>query len=111
MAEGAAKPEATVVLTQSVAPVRKLAVFLPISDEAVLDGAAFFQDILNDLTADLVRAENAQILSGSGVAPNLEGLTVVASTQTQARAQTRTWTPCSRRRPSCARARSSSPRT
>jgi len=52
---------------------------------AVLDGAAFFQDILNDLTADLVRAENAQILSGSGVAPNLEGLTVVAGTQTQAR--------------------------
>ena len=73
------------MLTQSVAPVRKLAVFLPISDEAVLDGAAFFQDILNDLTADLVRAENAQILSGSGVAPNLEGLTVVAGTQTQAR--------------------------
>ena len=85
VAEGAAKPEATVVLTQSVAPVRKLAVFLPISDEVVLDGAAFFQDILNDLTADLVRAENAQILSGSGVAPNLEGLTVVAGTQTQAR--------------------------
>ena len=73
------------MLTQSVAPVRKLAVFLPISDEAVLDGAAFFQDILNDLTADLVRAENTQILSGSGVAPDLEGLTVVAGTQTQAR--------------------------
>jgi HK97 family phage major capsid protein len=85
VAEGAAKPEATVVLSQSVAPVRKLAVFLPITDEAVLDGAAFFQDILNDLTADLVRAENAQILSGSGVAPNLEGLTVVAGTQSQAR--------------------------
>ncbi len=85
VAEGAAKPEATVVLTQSVAPVRKIAVFLPISDEAVLDGAAFFQDILNDLVGDLVRAENSQILSGSGVAPNIEGLTIVAGTQTQAR--------------------------
>jgi HK97 family phage major capsid protein len=85
VAEGAAKPEATVVLTQSVAPVRKIAVFLPISDEAVLDGAAFFSDILDDLVGDLIRAENAQILSGSGVAPNIEGLTVVSGTQTQAR--------------------------
>ncbi len=41
VAEGAAKPEATVVLTQSVAPVRKIAVFLPISDEAVLDARLF----------------------------------------------------------------------
>ncbi len=33
----------------------------------------------------MIRAENAQILSGSGVAPNIEGLTVVSGTQTQAR--------------------------
>jgi HK97 family phage major capsid protein len=84
--EGALKPEATIVAEQEEAPVRKIAAFLPMSEEVATDGGEqFVNEILGDLIADVIRAENAQLLTGSGTAPNLRGLLSTTGVLTQAR--------------------------
>lgn len=86
VAEGDLKPEATVVAAQVEAPVRKIAVFLPVTDEAIADGGQqFVAEMVDDLTRDLIRAENAQIVNGNGTAPNLRGILQTTGIQTRAR--------------------------
>ena len=86
VAEGDLKPEASIVIDQIEAPVRKLAVFLPVTDEALADGGQqLVGELVDDLTRDLIRAENAQILNGSGVAPHLRGILQTTGIQTRAR--------------------------
>ena len=86
VAEGGLKPEATIAATQVEAVARKIAVWLPVSDEALADGGERFVDeLVSELTRDMLRAENAQLLSGSGVAPNLTGVLNTTGIQTRAR--------------------------
>jgi HK97 family phage major capsid protein len=86
VSEGALKPEATIVAASVEAPVRKIAAYLPISDEVVADGGGgFLDEILGDLVRDVIRAENAQLLSGNGTAPNLRGLLQTSGILTRAR--------------------------
>lgn len=86
VAEGAAKPEATIAASQVEAVARKLAVWVPVTDEVLADGGqSFLNDIVADLTRDLVRVENAQLANGTGVAPNLTGILATTGVQTKAR--------------------------
>lgn len=86
VAEAAAKPEATIVADQLEAVARKLAVWVPASDEVIADGGqSLLSDLVADLARDLVRVENAQLLNGNGTAPNLRGILNTSGVQTRAR--------------------------
>jgi HK97 family phage major capsid protein len=71
--EGGAKPESTLVFAETSEPVRKIATFLPISDE-LLEDAPQIQAYLNQrLTLFVKQVEESQLLLGSGTAPALQG--------------------------------------
>ncbi len=85
VAEGAAKPESSPVWVQVVAPVRKLAHHTRVNDEVLQDFSNFSNVVGSELLAGLIDAENAQLLTGSGVAPNLTGLLNTTGILTRAR--------------------------
>lgn len=86
VAQGAAKPESSPVWTQVSSPVRKLAHYVRINDEVLQDFVNFRQVIGTELLAGLIDAENGQLLTGSGVDPNLTGLLTTSGILTRARA-------------------------
>jgi hypothetical protein len=88
VAEGAAKPESTPVWTEVTATVRKLAHHTRVNDEVVADFDAFRQVIGNSMLAGLIATENAQLITGTGVAPNLLGLATNPSVLTVGSART-----------------------
>jgi len=65
-------------------PVRKLAHFVSVSNEALADFANFAQVVEQEMVAGLVLAENAQVLSGDGTGTNLTGLLATSGIQTYA---------------------------
>lgn len=72
-AEGGAKPESSLVFGETSEPVRKIATFLPVSDE-LLEDAPQIQAYLNQRLQLFVRqVEESQLLLGNGTAPNLQG--------------------------------------
>lgn len=74
VAEGARKPESTMTLAQSTAPVVKLAHFMKASTE-ILDDFPALQSLINErLTYGLKLVEDNQLLNGSGVGNNLNGI-------------------------------------
>lgn len=74
VAEGARKPESTMTLSQSTAPVVKLAHFMKASTE-ILDDFPALQSLINErLTYGLKLVEDNQLLNGSGVGNNLNGI-------------------------------------
>ena len=85
VAQGAAKPESSPVWTQVSVDIRKLAHYVRINDEVLADFTNFRQVIGTELLAGLIEAENGQLLTGSGVAPNISGLLTTAGILTQAR--------------------------
>ena len=84
-AEGVAKPEATLVLTERTEPVRKIAVYLPITDEAMEDEPRVRDYVENRLRFMVQQRLNTQILVGDGTAPNLSGILDRVGIQTQAK--------------------------
>ena len=86
VAEGAAKPESSPVWQQLSVPIRKLAHYVRINDEVLADFTNFRQVIETELLAGLIEAENGQLLTGSGVVPNLSGLLTTSGILTRARA-------------------------
>jgi hypothetical protein len=84
--EGAAKPESAITFTQVDEPVRKVATFLPVSDEMLEDMAQIRSYLDNRLRLFVQQAEEAQLLSGSGTAPNIRGLLNRTGIQTGTRA-------------------------
>lgn len=84
VAEGGDYPEAALALTEKSSPVRKIAVFLPTTDEQ-LEDVPQAEGYINRRLPFMVRQRlNSQLANGNGTAPNLRGLTNVAGTQTQA---------------------------
>lgn len=84
VAEGGTKPEATLALTERNEPVRKIAVWLPVTDEQ-LEDVPQVQGYLNNRLGFMVRQRlDGQILVGNGTAPNLSGITDRSGIQTQA---------------------------
>lgn len=84
-AEGAAKPEAALALTERTSPVRKIAVWIPVTDEQLEDVEGIKEYLDNRLGFMVRQRLDQQIVSGDGVAPNLTGLLNVTGIQTQAK--------------------------
>lgn len=74
VAEGAVKPQTDFDVVEASAKVEKIAVWMKVSKEA-LDDIKFLQAEINTELRELVELKlDEQILSGDGVAPNLEGI-------------------------------------
>jgi len=85
VAEGAKKPESALELTEKSSPVRKIATWLPVTDEALDDVPMVESYIDSRLRTFLQIRENGQLLVGDGAAPNLRGITKTVGIQTLAR--------------------------
>ncbi len=84
-AEGGAKPESTLVLTERTSNVRKIPVILPVTDEQLADVPQVRGYLENRLPFMVRQRLSAQVITGNGTAPNLRGLLNVAGIQTQAK--------------------------
>jgi HK97 family phage major capsid protein len=85
VAEGGPFPEAALAFTQQSSPVRKVAVWLPVTDEQ-LEDVPQIQGYINNRLPFMIRQRlDAQIISGNGTAPNLRGIQAVVGIQTQAK--------------------------
>ena len=73
-AEGAAVGEAALAFTEQTEAIRKLGIFIPVTDELIADEAGI-QGYLNSRLQTMIKLRlDSQLLSGDGTAPNLEGL-------------------------------------
>lgn len=72
--EGDAKPESTITFTEVTEPVRKVATFLPVSDEMLEDVAQIRSYLDSRLALFVLHEEEDQLLNGDGTAPNVSGL-------------------------------------
>lgn len=84
-AEGGTYQEATLALTERASQVRKIAVFLPVTDEEFEDEPRARAYVDNRLPFMLRQRLDSQILNGSGTGVNLLGTTNVVGIQTQAK--------------------------
>lgn len=78
VAESAAKPEATMATTLLTAPVRTLAVHMPVTEQQLQDVPQIQSMIDNELLNDLARLEEKQFMYGSGAGENLQGILPLA---------------------------------
>lgn len=74
VAEGAAKPESTLTFTATQDPVRKIAHWLPVTEEMLEDVPQIRSYIDSRLVLGVQMEEDDQLLNGTGVAPDLLGL-------------------------------------
>jgi HK97 family phage major capsid protein len=74
VAEGAQKPEAQIAFDPADEPVRKIAVWLPLTDES-LDDIPFLRSYINArLPLFVMNEEDRQLLMGDGTGTNLTGI-------------------------------------
>lgn len=78
-------PEAALALEEKQSPVRKIAVWLPITDEQLEDESHARSYVNNRLPFMLRQRLDSQLLNGNGTAPNLRGVLNTAGIQTQAK--------------------------
>lgn len=84
--EGGTKPESTLVFDAATSEVRKLAHWLPVTEEMLEDVGQIRSYIDARLRLGLDLTEEDQLLNGNGTAPNLRGiLQTVGLTAAQAR--------------------------
>lgn len=74
VAEGVRKPESTLTMAQTTVPVIKLAHFIKASSEILMDYPQMQSIIDGQLTYGLKLIEEGQLLNGSGVGNNLNGI-------------------------------------
>lgn len=74
VAEGGAKPEAGLTSALATSPVRTIAVHTPISEQGLQDIPDVQNTIDNELTWDLKKTEEQQLLWGAGTGANILGL-------------------------------------
>ena len=84
-AEGAAKPEAALALTERTSPVRKIPVYIPVTDEQLEDVPGIQEWIENQLAFMVRQRLDSQLLVGDGLGVNLRGILNVVGIQTQAK--------------------------
>tara|TARA_A100001388_G_scaffold250471_1_gene211772 strand:+ start:1623 stop:2879 length:1257 start_codon:yes stop_codon:yes gene_type:complete len=73
-AEGAAVGEAALAFTEKTEAIRKIGVFLPVTDELLADVSGVQGYVNSRLQTMLKLRLDGQLISGNGTAPNLEGL-------------------------------------
>ena len=83
-AEAGTYAEAAFAFTERTSPVRKIAVFLPVTDEQLEDAAGIQAYLNNRLTFALQQRLDTQVAVGNGTPPNLTGIVSTAGIQTQA---------------------------
>ena len=83
--EGGSYGESARALTEQSSTVRKVATFLPVTDETFEDEARAEAYVNNRLPFMLRQRLDSQILVGNGTAPNLRGVNNVVGIQTQAK--------------------------
>lgn len=84
VAEGAAKPQSNVTFEAKTDVIKKLAVWIPVSDEALDDVPQLYGYLQQLLRYDLKLEEEEQILKGDGTGNNLPGIMTQATTFTPA---------------------------
>lgn len=84
VAAGGTKPTSDPVWTYVLSPIVKVAHVGSVHDEIVADYGAFAQTVGDEFISGLIAAETSQLLTGSGVAPNMRGLLNTVGIQTQA---------------------------
>jgi HK97 family phage major capsid protein len=78
---GGVKPESALTFTETTFPVRWIGHWIPITRQLIQD-TAFMEGYINGRLIDgLKRAEDAQFISGDGVAPNLTGILTTSGIQ------------------------------
>lgn len=82
VAEGASKPQSNVTFEQKTDLVKKIAVWIPVSDEALDDVPQLYGYLQQLLRYDLKLEEEEQILKGDGTGNNLPGIMTQAATFT-----------------------------
>lgn len=85
VAEGGQKPESALEFEEKSADVRKIATILPMTDELFQDAPAMFTYVQGRLTLFLQLAEEAALIGGDGVSPNIEGILHNSGIQVQAK--------------------------
>lgn len=86
VAEAAEKPESAIAFTLRSDTVRKIATWIPVTDEALRD-VPRMQSLIEGMLMFMVkRREELQLLRGNGIAPNLHGVQVRTGVQTYAKA-------------------------
>lgn len=80
VAEGGLKPTSNVTFETVTDRVKKIAVWMPVTDEALDDVPQMFAYLQQLLRYDLKLEEEAQILKGDGTGENLPGLMTQATT-------------------------------
>ena len=84
-AEGAQYAEAALKVEEQSSPVRKIAVFIPVTDEQLEDEQQVSQYLNNRLPFMIRQRLDSQTLVGSGAGVNLTGILNTVGIQTQAR--------------------------
>ncbi|WP_109512786.1 phage major capsid protein [Pseudomonas ovata] len=79
VAEAGLKPTSNVTFTTATDRVKKIAVWMPVTDEALDDVPQLFAYLQQLLRYDLKLEEEAQILKGDGTGENLNGLMTQAT--------------------------------
>jgi HK97 family phage major capsid protein len=74
VAEGAAKPESALDFTERTENVRKIATWIPATDELIEDVAGFRSYLEGRMRFMVEREEEDQLLNGDGTAPNISGI-------------------------------------
>lgn len=83
--EAGTYPEAALAFTEQTVAIRKIPVFLPVTDEQ-LDDVPRMRGIIDNRLPFMIRQRlDLQILAGNGTAPNLRGVYNVVGIQTQAK--------------------------
>lgn len=84
VAEGALKPESDLAWTRRTYPLEVLGHWIKITNQTLEDVAGIRDTIDQQLTLGLLLAEEVQLLTGDGEAPNLQGFLTKTGVQTQA---------------------------
>jgi HK97 family phage major capsid protein len=82
-AEGAAKPEADISFAEASSPVQNIPVTLPVTSQLLEDVPFMRAWVSGRLRLFVLNREDSQLLNGTGVAPNLTGILVVAGTNAE----------------------------
>jgi HK97 family phage major capsid protein len=85
VAEGASKPESALDFTLRTDAVRKIATWIPATDEVLADNAQLRSYIEERLRFMVIKRREQQLISGDGTAPNISGILDRSGIQTQAK--------------------------